>query len=232
MMAIGIIPIPGTTKSSFKNGFDFEIDLSWFPIVSTGLSIIGVLTGALWIVEPAEKQTNWMIAKLLFIPIFFYRMLVWLIILIILHSFSIIPIICFVAMNCMVLIFIQERMDIDPVNHSLLSLVFPVHKLPSQEIDSKVSMKILLWMVLVGNSMLLLLHIIIYCLYYFNAYNPWNSSHSIKLLVPEDVYKSISPLVLTLFIAATLPLLLSHLLSFQRYFFERLVYCKIFKFYT
>jgi hypothetical protein len=216
MMAMGILPLPGTEKAVVKNRFNFEMDLSWVPIVTTCMSIIGVLFGAVWIVEPVVKETNWIIGKLTFIPIFFYRMLVWLLILIILHSFSIIALVCFAALNWITLIFVQDQLEIEPVNHSLLSLIFPVYKLPSYKVSSRLLMKILFWMVLTGNPMLLVFHGTVYCLYHFNVYNPWSNGHYKELWIQEEMYQNINPVLAALFFAATLPILLSHFLRVQR----------------
>ena len=215
MMAFGILPLPGTEKTTVKNRFDLEIDLTWFPIVSTCLSIVGVLIGTLWIVDPIVKETTWIIGKLTFIPIFFYRMLVWLLILIILDWFSLIALVCFALINFIILFFAQKELDIDPVSHALLSLIFPIYRLPS-DFDSKVLMKILFWMITIGNSLLLLFHVSVYCLYYFNVYNPWSSGHSSKLLVHEDMFRSTNPLVVALFFAATLPTFFCYILQCQR----------------
>jgi hypothetical protein len=219
MMSLEILPIPGTERNIVKNRFDLEIDLSWFPIVSTCLSIIGILTGALWIVEPVEKETHGITGKITFIPIFFYRMLTWLIILIILHSFSVLAFACFAFLNWLVLLFVQDQLEIDPVNHSLLSLIFPVYKLPSHEAESKISSRIFFWMVLTGNSVLLAFNSVLFCLYYYGIYNPWIKSGSTRILIQEEVYRNIYQLVLTLFVAATLPIVLSHFLPCKRYFF-------------
>ena len=109
MMAFGILPLPGTEKTTVKNRFDIEIDLTWFPIVSTCLSIAGVLIGTLWIVKPVEKETNWIIGKLTYLPIFVYRMLVWLLILIILEWFSLLALACFALINLIILFFAQNK---------------------------------------------------------------------------------------------------------------------------
>ena len=216
MMATGILPIPGKEKVFLKNQFGFEIDLTWFPIVSTCLSVIGVFIGALWIVEPIEKETNIIIGKLTFIPLFVYRMFIWLIILTVLQSFSIIAFISFVAINWLTLLFAQENLDIEPFSHSLLSVIFPFSKLPSYQTSSDILMKNLFWMVFVGNSGLVVFHIIIYCLYYFNLYNPWKSKCN-PLLLQEVVFQNINPLVVLIFISATLPSIITHCLQVKRY---------------
>ncbi len=215
MMATGILPIPGKEKLYVKNQFGFEIDLSWFPIVSTCLSVIGIIIGALWIVEPVERKTNVIIGKLTFITLFFYRILVWLIILTILQSFSIIALLCFAIINWLILLFVQDELDIEPFSHSLLTVIFPFPKLPSYEISSDILMKILFWMVFVGNSELMFFHIIIYCLYYFNIYNPWNS-HNNTLLIQQAVFQKINPLVVATFISSTLPIMITHCLQIKR----------------
>ena len=217
MISMNILPLPGSENVSIRNGFGVEINLSWFPIVSTCLSVIGILSGALWIIEPVENETHFIIGKATFLPIFFFRMLIWLIFLIVLHSFSVFACFAFAGLNMLILLLVQEQLGIDPLSHSLLSIIFPVHKMPSSTVDPKISMKILFWMVLAGNSALLLSHACVYGLFHFNVYNPWCSDNAIKLLIPMDKFQSINPLVATLYFGATLPILVVYFAPSYRY---------------
>ncbi len=205
MMTTGILPFPGTEQNSISNGFDFEIDISWLPIVLTSLSIIGIFAGAQWIIEPLEKETNKIIGKSIYISIFFYRIIVWLIVLITLHSFSVIAIVCIGATNGIILLMIQDKLEIDPINHSLLSLIFPVSKLPSHNIDSRISNNIIFWMVLIGNSIIFLLYITLFCLYSFEFYNPWNRYNN-RIMIEEEVFRKSIIVVMVLYVAGTLPI--------------------------
>jgi len=215
---MNILPLPGSENVTFSNGFGVTINLSWFPIVSTCLSIVGILTGALWIVEPFEEETHFIVGKLTFLPIFFFRMLIWLIFLILLHSFSIFAFFAFAGLNMLILLLVQEQLGIDPFSHSLLSIIFPLHKMPSSGIDSKISMKILFWMILLGNSALLLCHLCLFGLFHSNIYNPWCSDDVTQLLIPMEKFQSINPLVATLYSGATLPILLIYFGPRHRYF--------------
>jgi len=218
-----ILPLPGSENTKLINGFGISINMSWFPIVSTCLSVIGIITGALWIVRPVVKETNFVIGKLTFLPIFFFRMCLWLVFLILLHSFSAFIFIAFAGWNMILLLLVQEDLGIDPFSHSLLSLIFPVHKMPSLKINSKISLKILFWMVFAGNSVLLMFHTCLYSLFYFKIYNPWCNADDIKLLIPMEKYQNINPLVGTLFVASTLPIILIYLVQSQRYFTDILM---------
>ncbi len=217
MIAMNILPLPGSENINLSNGFGVTINLSWFPIVSTCLSVVGILTGALWIVEPVEKETNFIVGKLTFLPIFFFRMFSWLIFFILLHSFSVFACFTFAGLNMLTLLLVQEQLGIDPFSHALLSIIFPVHKMPSFETDSKISKKILFWMVLAGNSALLLSHACLYCLFHFNIYNPWCKNDAIKLLIPMEKFQSINPLTATLYTGATLPILFFYFVPNHRY---------------
>jgi hypothetical protein len=217
MMALGILPLPGTEKNIIKNRFDIEVDLSWLPIVSSGLSVIGIIIGALWTVDPIGRKTNNIIGKLTFIPIFYYRMLIWLLILLILDNFSVIAFVITAGLNLLVLLLVQGKLIIDPAKYTLLSFIFPVYKLPSNNNLTNEDMKILFWMVLIGNLMFLVFFTCIYCLYYFNVYNPWGSNQTNNLLIMEELFKNVSPLVIASFVAATLPIFITYLLPLKRY---------------
>jgi len=214
-MTTGILPFPGTEKNIIKNGFDFEIDLSWFPIISTCWSMIGIFIGTQWIAEPWVKETNWFIGQSTFIPIFFYRMSVWLLVLITLHSFSAITFFFFGATNWIILLLVQDKLEIDPINHSLLSLIFPISKLPSNKIDSEASKKVTFWMTFLGNSIIFFIYITLFCLYKFELYNPWKRYNN-KIMLNEEVFRKSIPVVMALFVASTFPIFLIHFLQFHR----------------
>ncbi len=205
MMAMGILPLPGQSDM-VTNRHGLGIDVGWFQVVSTCLSIIGVLAGASWIVEPVSKETHAVIGKLTFVPIFFYRMIVWFFVMLIMTSFSAIAFMICAFLNWIVLICVQDEGETNnknhPGRHSLLSLIFPIPNLPSDERDSKLKLKSLFWMVLSGNSMLLIYHSVIFCLYYFDVYNPWiyNCEENV-LIIKEESFKNINPLMIALFVA-------------------------------
>jgi len=122
-----IISLKGSQTNILENELGIKVDLSWFSIVSSILSIGGMLTGALWITEPLEHVTNGHAAKLAFLPLFFYRMLAWLTIITFLHSFSFIVLAGLFILNSVVLLLSQaNKITVEPVIQSMLSLVFPV----------------------------------------------------------------------------------------------------------
>jgi hypothetical protein len=167
---------------------------------------MGILTGALWIVAPVEKMTNSLIGKLTFLPIFFYRLLVWQIIMILLNSFSCFAFVGVAFLNWIVLfLFIQDRLIVEPINHALLSLIFPVFKLPSSEVEDSFSLKIFFWMIVTGNSFLLLVHGCLFAIYHYDIYNPWCREDLSKLMMPEELFQNVHWFFLALFAAATLP---------------------------
>jgi hypothetical protein len=149
-------------------------------------------------------MTNSVIGKLTFLPIFLYRLLVWQLILIILNSFSFLIFAGFAIINWIVLVlFIHD--DIEPINHALLSLVFPVFKLPSTKVEDAFSLKIFFWMIVTGNSFLLLIHGCLFTLYHYDIYNPWCREDLNKLLMPEELFQNGYWFFLALFASATLP---------------------------
>jgi len=204
-MSIGVLQLPGSEEIILYNSYNEKIDVSWFPIFTTILSAIGILFGGLWIVQPIIDETNWWIGKLAFLPIFFYRMLAWQIIIITLESFSLLVCVVFLSINCLVLYLVQKKLTLEPINSSCLAIVFPMYKLPSVNIEAKVSLKILFWLVLCGNFLLLSVYILIVLLHYFDLYNPWCSEGPEWHLFSEDFFtKSILPMVV-LSLSATLP---------------------------
>ena len=216
MMATGILEIPGSEKQTFSNQHGEEIDFSWLPIGSVCLSIIGILTGALWVVAPVQKETNWFVGKITFLPIFFFRMLAWEIILIILDSFSLFIFLGFALLNWIVLLFVQDQFILEPINHALLSLIFPVFKLPSTKVEDTNSFKILFWMILTGNLFFLIVHGCLVLVYHYDIYNPWCKGDTDKLLISEEMFQNIHWTLISLCAAATFPTLVSYSIKLMR----------------
>ena len=180
-MSLRILPLPGTEKIVLQNSYKEKMDVSWFPIFTTCLSAIGILFGGHWIVQPLEDITNCLTGKLTFLSIFFYRMVAWQIIIITLERFSILPFAMFIFVNFLVLCLIQRKITVEPFSSSCLSVVFPMYKLPSQNLESKLSLKMLTWLVLIGNFFLLFSYIILFLLYHFDLYNPWCNEGQVSI---------------------------------------------------
>jgi hypothetical protein len=70
----------GSTPMLVENTYGIKIDLSWLNIVSSIFSIIAILFGSRWTVKSVQEETNACVAILVFIPLFFYRMVAWMII--------------------------------------------------------------------------------------------------------------------------------------------------------
>ena len=117
----------GTESKTFENVLGIQLDLSWFSIISSIISIIGMLNGALWITEPIQKVTSGLTGKLTFFPLFFYRLLAWLMIITFLHSFSFIVLAGQALLNAVVLLLSQKnKLTVEPIVQSIVSLAFPV----------------------------------------------------------------------------------------------------------
>jgi len=117
----------GTEEAVIENELGIKVDLSWFSIISSFFSILGMLSGALWITAPTEEVTNGFTSKLIFIPLFFYRMMAWLMIITFLHSFSFLVLGGLAMLNVGVLLISQKnKINVEPIVQSMLSLAFPV----------------------------------------------------------------------------------------------------------
>jgi hypothetical protein len=113
-------------------------------------------------------------------------MLLWLVLIIILEQFSIGLFAAMVTMNIFLIYFLQEELVVDPISYALLSVIFPVCKLPSASLEHEPALKLLFSLVLAGNIFLMSAFSVVYSLYYFDVYNPWCREDLSKLLFPED----------------------------------------------
>jgi hypothetical protein len=119
-------------------------------------NFLGILTGTLWIVDEISEEVQFFAEKLMIIPIFFFRMISWQIILIVLGSFSIGTCVGFIFVNSLLLFFVQDKLILEPIYFACLSLFFPIHRMPSTKKETNnnnnnnKSMKILFLMILTG----------------------------------------------------------------------------------
>jgi hypothetical protein len=195
------------------NTYGIKIDLSWFNIVSSIFSIIAILVGSRWTVKSIQEETNALVAILVFIPLFFYRMVAWMIIITLLHTFSLAVLGGFVLINILVFVFLQDpiengKFEAEPLAHSFLSIIFPVSLLPTSTFkNSKNSFKLLFWLVLIGNLTLFGVLTILFVLYNYDIYNPWCAELSNKLLLPESLMNNMHYLMMAILSFATVPVM-------------------------
>jgi hypothetical protein len=117
----------GSQTTIFQNGLGIQVDLSWFSIVSSIISIVGMLNGGLWITKPIQHITDGLTAKLTFFPLFLFRMMSWLMIITFLESFTFFVLAGLAILNSTVLLILQKsKLTVDPIVQSMLSLAFPI----------------------------------------------------------------------------------------------------------
>jgi hypothetical protein len=212
------------------NTYGINIDLSWFNIVSSIFSVTAILFGSRWTVNSIQEETNAFVAILVFIPLFFYRMVAWMIIITLLHTFSLAVFVGFVLINIFIFVFLQEPIDVKPVEegqcnvelikkgqfeveplaHSFLSIIFPVPILPTSELNNNNnSLKLLFWLVLIGNLTLFGVLTALFLLYNYDVYNPWCNQVPTKLQLPESLMNNLHYLLMSVLSFATVPVMVS-----------------------
>ena len=192
------------------------MDLSWFTVISSIISILAIVTGAVWTLEPIQVQTHAWLGIFAFVPLFLFRMLSWLIIITFLDSFSMFVLVGIVILTWVLLFFIQDRLHVEPLKQTLLSVVFPVVKMPSGHSNSPADLKLLIWLVVSGNLFFMLIIITLFCLYYFEVYDPWCSKVKDKITVPQSMLVNIFIVEIILFVTSTIPVIVAALRKIQR----------------
>ncbi len=204
----------GSEKINFSNAYGFKVDLSWLTIVSTAFALFNILYSINWTMAPIEKQTNKLIAMIAFIPLFLFRMMSWLLIIINLESFAIICIAFIAATNFLTLAVVQEELIVEPLEQTLLSLVFPVFKFPTVDLDDGTSLRILFWLSLSGNIGFSAIIAVLYIFYYLEINNPWCGT--VKLLIPEEMFLHLLCLIGLLSVFSLLPIIMIRVFNTQR----------------
>jgi hypothetical protein len=255
-MILTITIFLGSESDEVHNRFGSTIDLWWLNIVVSIISVVSIIQASPWTVKPIQEETNAIVAFLVFLPLFFYRMVAWMIIITLLHSFSLPVFAGLVLINMCIFYFAQEPIDdkpaveqqhedgsyeedppevesvekiqlkveegetgqskvqptkmgqfeVEPLAHSFLSIIFPVSLMPTSELNTN-SLKLLFWLVLIGNLTLFAVLTILFALYSYDKYNPWCSDVSNNLLLPESLMNNINFLLMSLLSFATLPVM-------------------------
>jgi hypothetical protein len=173
-------------------------------------------------VKSIQEETNAFVAILVFIPLFFYRMVAWMIIITLLHTFSLAVFGGFVLINILVFVFLQDpiengKFEAEPLAHSFLSIIFPVSLLPTSNFkNTKNSLKLLFWLVLIGNLTLFGVLTILFVLYNYDVYNPWCSKVSNKLMLPESLMNNMHYLMMSILSFATVPVMVCFMIRSSR----------------
>lgn len=194
----------GSQRFELENSYGIKVDLSSLAIVSSIISIIGILFSASRTMDPIKEHTHNYLAIVAFMPNFLFRMTSWLLIIMMLDLFSFVVFIGILAVNLITLILVQDQLSTEPLKQSLLSLIFPVYELPSVKNDPSKELKFLHWLTLTGNTFLIIMIGILYALYNFEVYNPWCSLSRIHIKFPESFLGGIACIAVMLYGAATL----------------------------
>jgi len=104
----------GLVSEEVHNKLGQTIDLWWLNIVVSIISVATIIQESPWTVKPIKEETNSIVAILVFVPLFFYRMVAWMIIITLLHSFSLPVFAGFVLINISIFYFAQEPIDDQP----------------------------------------------------------------------------------------------------------------------
>jgi hypothetical protein len=140
-------------------------------------------------------------------------MIAWMIIITLLHTFSLVVFAVFVLINILIFVFLQDPIQVEPLAHSFLSIIYPVSLLPLSKLNNNNSFKLFFWLVLIGNLALFTVLSIMFVLYNYNIYNPWCSKFSNKLLIPEILMNNLHYTILSILAFATLPVIVCYLVK-------------------
>jgi hypothetical protein len=102
----------------------------------------------------------------------------------------------------------KGRFEIEPLSHSILSIIFPVSLLPTSELNNNNSLNLLFWLVLIGNLTLFAVLALLFVLYNNDVYNPWCNKVPTKLQLPESLMINIHFLLMSILSMATLPVMI------------------------
>ena len=146
---------------------------------------------------------------LICLPVCIFRLLSWLLIMVTLVDLSLVVVGLAFIMNAAILFFVQkDRLILEPLTSSLLSLVLPLYRIPSAEVDQTIAWKALWSLTLSGNALLMIVLSLIFGFHRAGKFNPWTpGDDSWPILLEEDWFHVLFWTLLAIFLAATLPTL-------------------------
>jgi len=160
-----------------------------------------------WIFRPLFNKAGSLVGHLICIPICIFRLLSWQIIIVTLVEISFAVVAVALALNIIILLYVQEDwLILEPLSSSLLSLVLPLYQIPSAEVDQTIAWRALAGMTLSGNALLMIVMSIIFGLNKAGLFSPWTpEDDSWPIHLEEDWFHALFWTTLPLFRAATLP---------------------------
>ena len=156
-----------------------------------------------WIMEPFQKQTSPLVGKLQLLPLFLFRMLAWVVIVVSLKSLASAVLFISVMVNFAILYGKSDQL----FETAMLSILFPALKFPALEMSEQNKEKAFFWLSMTGNVVLMMSMAAILSLYLSDVMNPWCLTD--QILVPEEMLAHICLLMVILFIASTFPISLA-----------------------
>jgi len=215
-MSRGTLGLPGSQEVILSNSYGISINLTWLALAAIIVSLITVLFGGLWISDPISKTTDIFTGKLIYFWVLIYRMIVWQVIIVLLDKFFPVFTLCLFVANLAIIFTMQRKIQVEPINYSLLTIIFPVYKLPSLALNKSSEARYLLRTILSGNIGNLVAYIVMYILYDTNFYVPWCSVLQRSQVFPEFLYQfSLWPII-TLFCSSSVPSLILLLMPLKR----------------
>ena len=119
--------LSGSKPQIIENDSGLKADLRWFYVIMSLHSLVSIILGTSWTMDSIEKQTNWAVAKLVFLPLFFYRMFAWLIIITFLQIFSVVVLGGMAMVNGLVFLLAHDPDKVEPIVQTFLSHLSKPH---------------------------------------------------------------------------------------------------------
>ena len=184
-----------------------QINLSWWPVFSTLVSLALILHSFLKTSAIVSNGHGKWFGIIILIPIFAFRMMAWTVCLIIFAEFSgSVFLSMIIAQAIGILVATKIPLCIEWIVLSIQSLVFPFPKLLSKNTNS---LEVFLLLVVPGNVILMLLMTFILTLSCIDIFDTWGKYDQIILLT-EDWFEIIFWTFFPIFVASILPLILLH----------------------
>ena len=136
-----------------------------------------------------------------------FRLITWQVIMITTVELSFGVVLVLFLMNARILFKLQTNMlTFEPLNSALQSLVLPVFRLPSVVVDENFALKVLLRLILAGNTLLMAILMLIFAFVKAEVFDPWAPGKEKRVIyLKREWFEVLCWTSLLLYLAATLP---------------------------
>ena len=153
------------------------------------------------------SKTGRVLGYLITFSVVMFRLIAWQVIMVTTVELTLGLVLVTFLLNAGILFKLQTNsLTFEPLNSALQSLVLPIFRLPSVEVDERFAMKVLMRLILAGNTLLVSVLLLMFVFVKAEVFDPWTPGPDKWLIhLEREWFEILCWTTLLLYFAATLP---------------------------